>query len=258
MSEEKYTSENAVSAQLDESVMQKRLQNMQRTTKILFYLTIVLGVFDVLWLALYEHSAWDEIAFRLLQYVAMVLVLAAPMMLKRFHILVPISLSVAIGVFAFGALVLGDGLDLYGRFTWWDSLLHAMSGVLLSLVALWLIHIIMAHNDKYVYLNKYFLALFLVCFSVAMGAMWEIIEYSYDSIFGTNTQQFMASTTGSLFTSDDVPLAGHDALQDTMVDLILDFAGSLVVAIYSMIRHEDLKRNYALMQMVFREPASID
>lgn len=244
-----------MSREITKETIKARLTKMRRATTILLWLTIGLGIFDIVYLSAIEHQNWDEISFRAMQYIAIILVLAAPFLLKRFQITVPILLSVLIAVFAFGALVLGDGLDLYGRFTWWDSVLHTFSGVLLSYIALWLIHLIMARNSKYVYLNKYFLALFLICFSVAMGAMWEIIEYTYDSIMGTNTQQFMATTTGSIFGPDDVALAGHAALRDTMTDLILDFVGSLAIAIYSMIKHEELKNNYELMLLVLREPA---
>lgn len=109
----------------------------------------------------------------------------------------------------------------------------------------WLIHVIMAGNDKYIYFNKYFLVLFLVMFSLGMGACWEIVEYTYDSLSGTNTQQFMASTTGSIFTAEDIPLCGHDALRDTMTDLILDLVGAFAVAVYGFVQHNRLKERYA-------------
>ncbi len=232
--------------------IQRHLKQMKMTTVVLFWLTLALGIIDIVYISVFEHQTWEEIIFRAMQYVGMILILAAPLLLKRFQITVPITLSVLIGLFSFGALVLGDGLDLYGRFTWWDSLLHAFSGVLLSYIALWLIHLIMARNSKYIFLNKYFLALFLVCFSVALGAMWEIIEYTYDSIMGTNTQQFMATTTGSIYSDSDIPYYGHEALKDTMTDLILDFVGSMIVAIYSIIRHDDLKKNYSLIQQILK------
>ena len=81
-------------------------------------------------------------------------------------------------------------------------------------------------------------------FSLGLGACWEIIEYTYDSIMGTNTQQFMATTTGSIFTPEDLPLCGHEALRDSMEDLILDFAGALLVAVYGFIRHDKLIERY--------------
>jgi uncharacterized membrane protein YjdF len=112
------------------------------------------------------------------------------------------------------------------------------------MIALWLIHVIMAENDKYIYFNKWFLCLFLVMFSLGLGAFWEILEYSYDSLMGTNTQQFMATTTSSIYTPDDIPLCGHDALSDSMQDLILDLFGALLVAVYGFIRHNKLIERY--------------
>ena len=203
-----------------------------------------MGIINVAWL-IYKGTCWEECAFRGVQYVTMLLIMKLPQILnRRFHVEVPWILSAFIVIFCFSALVLGDALNLYGRIPWWDKLLHAESGVLLSMVALWLIHIIMAENDKYIYFNKWFLCLFLVMFSLGLGACWEIIEYTYDSVMGTNTQQFMATTTGSIITPEDLPLCGHDALRDSMGDLILDFFGALCVAIYGFVRHETLAERY--------------
>ncbi len=203
-----------------------------------------MAVANVAWLIV-AQKAWDEIVFRGLQYIAMLLVMYLPRILKKhFSVEVPWVLSAVIVVFCFSSLILGDGLDLYGRVPWWDKLLHAESGFLLSMIALWLIHVIMAENDKYIYFNKWFLCLFLVMFSLGLGACWEIMEYCYDSLMGTNTQQFMATTTGSIFSPEDTPLCGHDALRDSMQDLILDLVGALLVAVYGFIRHDKLIERY--------------
>lgn len=223
---------------------QKTRRKLHRVNNVIFALTLLLGVLNVAYL-IWQGKAWDEITFRALQYIAMLLILRLPYMLHlRFRIEVPWPLSVFIVIFCFSALILGDGLDLYGKIHWWDKLLHAESGILLSMLALWLIHIIMAENDKYIYFNRYFLVLFLVMFSVGVGAFWEIIEYTYDSLMGTNTQQFMATTTGSIYTADDKPLCGHEALNDTMGDLILDFIGAFLVGVYGFLRHNRLIERY--------------
>lgn len=224
------------------------VNRLHKMNNVYFWLTLSLAVINLGILIFVKHSAWDEVAFRGGQYLAMLLVLKLPSVLRmRFKLEVPAMLSTVIVLFCFCALVLGDGLDFYGRFPWWDSVLHGFSGVLLSMIALWLIHIIMAGNDKAIYFNKYFLALFLVMFSLGMGACWEIIEYTYDSISGTNTQQFMASTTGSLFTAEDIPLCGHAALGDTMTDLILDLVGALLVAIVGFFRHDKVVERYDMI-----------
>ena len=209
---------------------------LHQLNRIATWLIAGMAVANVAWL-IAARRTWDEVVFRGLQYVAMLLIMYLPRLLRRrFRIEVPWLLSVFIVVFY--------GLDLYGRVPWWDKLLHAESGFLLSMIALWLIHIIMAENDKYIYFNKWFLCLFLVMFSLGLGACWEIMEYSYDSLMGTNSQQFMATTTGSIITPEDEPLCGHAALRDSMQDLILDLVGALIVAVYGFIRHDKLIERY--------------
>ena len=221
-----------------------RNDRLHKLNRIATWLIAGMAVANVAWL-IATKSTWDEIVFRGLQYVAMLLIMYLPRLLRsRFRIEVPWLLSVFIVVFCFSSLIMGDGLDLYGRVPWWDKLLHAESGFLLSMIALWLIHVIMAENDKYIYFNKWFLCLFLVMFSLGLGACWEIIEYTYDSLMGTNTQQFMATTTSSIFTPEDEPLCGHAALRDSMQDLILDLVGALTVAVYGFIRHDKLIERY--------------
>ncbi|MBQ7210978.1 MAG: hypothetical protein IJS05_08835 [Paludibacteraceae bacterium] len=221
--------------------------NLHKLNTIISWLIVAMAIANVAWLV-WQRKNWNEIVFRGLQYVAMLLIMYLPHMLKsRFRIEVPWLLSVFIVIFCFSSLILGDGLDLYGRISWWDKLLHAESGFLLSMIALWLIHVIMAENDKYIYFNKWFLCLFLVMFSLGLGAFWEILEYSYDSLMGTNSQQFMATTTSSIITPDDEPLCGHVALRDSMQDLMLDFAGAFLVAVYGFIRHDKLIERYKLL-----------
>ena len=47
----------------------------------------------------------------------------------------------------------------------------------------------------------------------------------------------METTSGSIYTDQDIPLVGHEALRDTMTDLTLDFIGGLIVALYVLFRH---------------------
>ena len=54
----------------------------------------------------------------------------------------------------------------------------------------------------------------------------------------------------SLPLPDDVPLSGHEALRDTMTDLILDLVGSLLVSIYVFLRYNKLMK---MQQISFKE-----
>lgn len=213
--------------------------------KGLFLITILLALSNMIILIFFkEHVNIGNMIFRFVQYVAMLLVLIAPQLLKKwFQINVPLGLYIVIALFAFNALVLGDALNFYGRYSWWDSVLHFHSGIILSFVGLWLVYLIMEKNSKYIYLNKYFLSLFIIMFSLGMGALWEIGEYTCDGLFHTNSQQYMKTTSGTMISSQDIPLQGHDALTDTIKDLALDLGGSVVVAVYGFVRHEKFKKN---------------
>ena len=214
---------------------------LKRAYIILIALTCVLAVANTIYLLCQPDTTLKTLLFCGGQYLGMLVILAAPIILrKRFLINVPLALTVAVGAFAFVAFVLGDGLDFYGKYSWWDSLLHLFSGIVLGFIGLWVVHVLLADKSMTVFNNRFFLALFLLVFSLALGTIWEICEYSYDDLMGTNTQQFMATTTSSLITDEDIPLTGHEALRDTMTDLTLDFFGSLIVAIYTLFTHKQL------------------
>ena len=85
-------------------------------------------------------------------------------------------------------------------------------------------------------LNPLFISIFVICFSVTVGVLWEIVEFLADAVTGSNMQRYSESVTRD-------PFVGRDALFDTMKDLILDMAGALVVAIISYV---DLKKKNEL------------
>ncbi|MEG0366351.1 MAG: hypothetical protein RR585_05920, partial [Coprobacillus sp.] len=82
----------------------------------------------------------------------------------------------------------------------------------------------------------------------SLGAVWEIAEFLIDDMFKTNSQQYMKSTDGTLIGETDIPLEGHEALRDTMNDLMLDFGGAIVVATITY-KNIESKRKKALQKM---------
>lgn len=56
-----------------------------------------------------------------------------------------------------------------------------------------------------------FMSLVVVSVALAIGAVWEIGEYTVDDIFHTNNQQYMKSTRATLYDEEDIPLEGHEA-----------------------------------------------
>lgn len=135
---------------------------------------------------------------------------------RRLAIFIPPEFELATIAFIFAALFLGETRSYYDRYWWWDIALHTTSGGLLGILGLLLVYILNETPRVDLHMRPGFVAFFAFCFSVAVGAIWEIFEFSMDSSFGTNMQKLMF---------DD-----PSGLTDTMWDLIVDTLGALVVA----------------------------
>src|SRR3546814_9429666 len=61
------------------------------------------------------------------------------------------------------------------------------------------------------------LAVFAFCFSQAIGALWEIFEFTMDQVFGLTMQKPM--------------LGDPSGLTDTMWDLIVNAIGALAISV---------------------------
>lgn len=64
-----------------------------------------------------------------------------------------------------------------------------------------------------------------VAFTALVGVLWEVCEYAIDGLSGKNMQRFNNSVTGEAF-------IGRKALQDTMIDLMMDTLGGAVAGLY--------------------------
>lgn len=207
--------------------------------RILSFIVLILAIATMVALFYVKKEKMRvRLFFSLLQYIAMSIFLISPRLLKKFaNVEVPVEVHISVTAFAFLGLVLGDGLNFYGKIGWWDSLLHFTSGIILSFIALWLLQMLILRR-KYLFMHRALLYIFVVAFSLAVGAVWELCEYTVDDIFHTNNQQYMATTRATIVSSDDEPLEGHDALADTMKDLALDLAGAILVVCYECSKKE--------------------
>lgn len=129
---------------------------------------------------------------------------------KKNHITLPKGFQVAILLFIFAAQYLGELKEYYFKFWWWDLMLHTFSGIILGFIGYLLVYILNKETKVDISLNPLFMALFSFTFAVSIGAVWEIFEFSMDTIFGLNMQK--------------------SGLVDTMSDIIADCLGGLFSA----------------------------
>lgn len=171
-----------------------------------------------------------RIIFSIVQLLLMLGIIVLPQRLKdRVGLIIPLTLETSLTVFAFCGFVLGDVFDFYKKIPIWDSILHTFSGVILAYAGFVLIDYFTKRESIDIYMGHMFICVSVVLFSLSVGALWEIGEYIADDLFKTNNQQYMKSTRGTLYGQKDVPLQGHEALADTMKDLMLDLAGATAI-----------------------------
>ncbi|WP_052341338.1 hypothetical protein [Salinarimonas rosea] len=115
----------------------------------------------------------------------------------------------AVAVFIVGTLFLGEVGDFYERFWWWDVLMHSGSAVGFGMIGTVLV-LLIVRGDR-LRAPPFLGGLLAFTFAVAIGALWEIFEYTMDQVFGLNMQK--------------------SGLRDTMWDLIVDCVGGLVGAL---------------------------
>jgi hypothetical protein len=132
-----------------------------------------------------------------------------------------------IASFVLAALVLGEWMNMYDAVWWWDDMLHGLSGVILGLIGLLAIYFFNARRNMN--LSPAFVAVFVFCFAVTMGVLWEVYEFKIDVLFGTTMQQWNMSSNAVVMGREFQGMG----LRDTMSDLIVACVGALVAAVFS-------------------------
>lgn len=98
---------------------------------------------------------------------------------------------------------------------WWDHLTHTLSAALLASVGYALARALDEHSAS-LSLPADFLFLYVILFTMAAGVAWEVIEFAGRMLARSSGQQ---------------PLLIQYGLQDTVLDLLFDGVGAVVVGL---------------------------
>ena len=140
----------------------------------------------------------------------------------KYKFKLPGELQLLLIVFIYAGVFLGGVREFYYRFAWFDSLLHAISGLGLGFLG-FLIPYSLYKTGK-MKASPFLIALFGFCFALSLGAVWEIFEFGMDEFFGLNMQK--ARDLELVYGYFDTRLG----VMDTMYDLILDALGALIAS----------------------------
>jgi hypothetical protein len=134
-------------------------------------------------------------------------------------------ITTAVFLHAVGTVGLpGSELSFYRSVWWWDHLTHALSSSIVAGVGYAAARALDVHDDR-IYLPPEFMFVFILLFVLAFGVFWEVIE-------------FTIGLAATLFGTDSV--LTQYGLGDTMLDLVFDTVGAVVVAIWGTAHLTDL------------------
>lgn len=150
---------------------------------------------------------------------SIIILIAVPLVLAhKLRVYIPAQFQLITIAIVFAALFLGEVQNYYTKFWWWDAALHAVTGFLMGIIGFLIVHIFNQVESIGLHMKSGFVALFAFMFALGAGAIWEIAEFLLDALFATNLQK---------------PMWGDPSgLTDTMVDLILDALGALLICVY--------------------------
>ena len=142
-------------------------------------------------------------------------------------------------LFAFFGNTVSNVWRMYDFFPAWDMVLHSLSGVLFAAVGLGLGSLV-TYNQPEGKLKIVAIVAFAFFFSLSVGFLWEIFEFTVDTINPASSTQGWADGMIQMGSDGvyDIPDGTYlvdsrrgTAILDTMEDMILHLLGSLITLI---------------------------
>ncbi len=189
---------------------------------------------------------------------------------RSLNVTLPNTLEIIILLFIFSAEILGEINNFYGLFKHWDTILHTINGFLCAAIGFSLIDLLNRTERFHITLSPLFVALVAFCFSMTIGVLWEFFEFGVDKILRMDMQKDeIVSSISSVSLDPDnhnkpivinnirstaiysvdnqgntlvttIPNGYLDlGLNDTMIDLLVNFIGASVFSILGLIYIKD-------------------
>ena len=173
------------------------------------------------------------------------LVLLPAMMERLFRCRLCLPVYIFALVYAVGPMM-GQCWNFYYTISWWDKLLHICGGVMFAIVGAYVFELLTKRKDHF-----FGAAIFALCFSMAIAALWEFVEFGADHFLGMDMQDDMLVThltsyllgesvgvTGSVANIQSVVVNGITlpgyidiGLTDSMLDMMLESLGALATCL---------------------------
>lgn len=183
-----------------ESVQNRRAIAVERIVWWSVQASLLIGIYYM-----YSQNNGTKVFMGFLTIGVMV---AIALVQRRFQYPLPSIFASIFYGFVFFSVVVGTFGGGY-KINHFDDFLHIFSGIWIG-YASWLIFRRLIRNGGAANLPNSFIALYMICFSLASAAVWELMEFAGDKLFSFTAQ-------------------GRDP-DDTMIDMIMGLIGGSISA----------------------------
>ena len=161
---------------------------------------------------------WKNVTLTLLAMVCLSLPFLITYIASLKNIVLPSSFQLITIVFVFLAQYLGEIRTFYQVFWWWDLLLHAIFGSYAVIIALHSIKGII-RKEQGITEQRFtlFAIIFAFSFSISLGTLWEMFEFTGDYLFQLSMVK--------------------GGLEDTSTDLLIKILAAFITAIICYYRN---------------------
>ncbi len=185
---------------------------------------------------------------------------------RKLEMRLPTALEITVVVFIFASEILGEIACFYVTVPFWDKAMHTVSGFIYAAVGYSMADILNRDHRISFQLSPVFLAVVAFCFSMTIGALWEIFEFSVDTLFQKDMQKdtvlheitsvaldptrsnipiTISGIRDTVVNGQSLGLGGYldIGLHDTMQDLIVNMIGALVFSVGGFFQQKRKKRS---------------
>jgi len=182
---------------------------------------IILGVsiFSLFYLFFGKH---EQGLYKNLIIISIIPVMLIPTLLnKLFKMKINPEIELVYLIFIFFAHFLGTILNFYYKLEIYDKVMHGLSGVMTSILAIILLVKSKSYDKNPLWVN----ILFIICVTLSVAAFWEFFEFINDNLFNKDAQKVIST-----------------GVDDTMIDMIMAFIGSIIYSVIYLIESKTKKK----------------
>ena len=201
------------------------MQKKRDYNYLYYFIQLVLVGLLIMFICTYFADVQATEAFReskdnILNCIYCLLFSFLPFILKKWNVHSTKTLQVYFLLAIMAHFLLGGTLHYYRDVWFFSFVIHLVNSFLIATI---IYGMLLRHCKNQ---SKFFMFLSTVAFTALIGVLWEVCEYAIDGMMtGSNMQRFNNSVTLE-------PFIGRRALQDTMIDLMMDTLGGALAGLY--------------------------